>query len=187
MVADCLLIRLTRQDLDYYFCEKVNGKTGSLFLNNGLILYTRDCHPINLMALCGGLTESKLLKVFLRIFILLMDLVCLAILCLQVTNPLIYFAAGGSYVLFAILLIIYLMKSGALVDLTPERIKGNKTTIWIYLVFMVLCYSAAANLFWIPSAATEIGWGIFALLASIAAMTMQHYGMKQERKDLGIP
>jgi hypothetical protein len=52
---------------------------------------------------------------------------------------------------------------------------------------MILCWVAAANLFWIPSVAAEIGWGSFALLASVAAMVMQHFGMKQERKDLGIP
>lgn len=123
----------------------------------------------------------------LHTFILLMNLICLAILCLQVTNPLIFFAAGGSYVLFAILLIIYLMKSGAMVDLTPERIKGNKTTIWIFLVFMALCFGAAADLFWYASVIAEISWGVFALLASIAAIVMEHYGIKQERKELGIP
>jgi hypothetical protein len=136
--------------------------------------------------LWGGLV-LRVRVTMLHTFILLMDLICLAVMCLQVTNPLIFFAAGGSYVLFAIFLLVYLMKSGAMVDLSPGRINGNKATIWTYLVFMILCLGAVANLFWVASVAAEIGWGVFALLASVAAMFMQHYGMKQERKELGIP
>jgi len=136
--------------------------------------------------LWGGLV-LRVKVTMLHTFILLMDLICLAAMCLQVTNPLIFFAAGGFYILFAMFLIIYLMRSGAMVDLTPERVEGNKTTLWTFLVFMILCFGAVANLFWYPSMNAEIGWGFFSLLASIAAMLMHNQGMKQERKDLGIP
>jgi hypothetical protein len=117
----------------------------------------------------------------------LTNLICMALICLQLTNPMIYFAVGGLNVLSAILMQIFNMKSGAWVVLTPERIKGIKTIIWIYLILMALCFGAAANLFWVPSVAAEVGWGVFALLGSIATIVMQHNGMIQERKELGIP
>ncbi len=117
----------------------------------------------------------------------LMNLVCLAILCLQVTNPLTFFVAGGFFVLFGLFMDAYLMKSGAWVGFTPEKIKGIKFNSRVYLAFVVLCFGAAANLFWYPSVAADVGWGVLTLFASIAAMVMQHFTMKQERKELGIP
>jgi hypothetical protein len=136
--------------------------------------------------LWGGLV-LRVKITMLHTFIQLLVLISLAILCLQVTNPLNFFAIAGLYILFAIFLLIYLMKSGTMVDLSPERIKGNKITIGIYVAFTVLSFVAVANLFWVPSVSAEISWGIFAIFASIAAMLMQHYGMEQERRELGIP
>jgi hypothetical protein len=134
-----------------------------------------------------GSLVLRLRLTMLHSFLTLTNLTSLAILCLQVTKPLAFFAACGCYILFALFIQLYAMKSGAWIGFTPERIKGIKTTLLIYMVFMVLCFGAAANLFWIPSVAAEVGWGVFAILATFAAMVMQHYGMEQERQELGIP
>jgi hypothetical protein len=123
----------------------------------------------------------------LHSFLMLMNLIFLAVLCLQATKPLAFFAASESYILSALFIQIYLMKSGAWVVFSPERISGIKTILWIYLAFMVLWLGAVADLFWYPSAMAEVGWGIIAVLASVSAMVMQHYGMEKERKELGIP
>lgn len=117
----------------------------------------------------------------------LMNLISLSILCLQVTRPAIFFIACGFFVLFAVLINVFLMLSGAWSVFTPERIKGLKITMGVYAGLFALTIIAAANLIYAPSVTAEIGWGVFALLASIIAMMMQHFGMKQERKEMGIP
>lgn len=136
--------------------------------------------------LWGGLV-LKLPVTIPLIFLDLADLVCLAIICLQITNPLIFLAAGGFFIMFALFLQIYHMRSGAWIAFTNNRIQDIKTMLWVYLVFMILCFVAAIHLFLHPSVVAEVGWGFFALVASVAALFMQHYGMKQERKELGIP
>jgi hypothetical protein len=155
-----------------------------------LLLYflTSIMHITNswVMNLWGSLV-LRIQVTILYTLIQLVHLVCLAILCLQVTNPLIFFAASGSFILFGVLMDVYLMKSGAWVGFALERINGVKFTNRLLLAFMVLCFGAVANLFWYPSIAAEVSWGVLALLASIAGIVMQHFTMKQERKDLGIP
>jgi hypothetical protein len=136
--------------------------------------------------LWGGLI-LRMQVTMLHTLLVLIDLICLAIICLQVTNPLVFFVACGFFVLFSLFIQVYLMKSEAWVVFTSERIKKIKVVLRVNLVFMILCFVAVAHLFFYPSVAAEIGWGIFALLASISAMVMQHYGMKQERKELGVP
>lgn len=123
----------------------------------------------------------------LHTFLLLLNLICLSIACLQVTNPKIFFAALGFFILFLLLLQYNLAKSGAWVVFTSERVRGIKVILRVYFVLMILCFGATAQLFWYPSVTAEIGWGVFVIIASIGSMVMQHNGMKLERKELGIP
>lgn len=138
------------------------------------------------MNLWGGLV-LKVQVTILHTFLLLLNFLCLSIVCLQVTNPQIFFAALGFLLLFLLLIQLYYAKSGAWVAFTSERVKGIKVYLGVYFVLMILCFGATAHLFWNPSVSAEIGWGIFALLASIGSMVMQHFGIEQERKELGIP
>jgi len=124
---------------------------------------------------------------YLYVLLWLMNMVSLSVMCLQVTNPSIFFAACGAVILFTLCFQLYLMKSGAWVVFTAERIKAIKNMLWIYLVFMFLCFAAAAHLSAYPSVPVEIGWGVFALLASTAAVVMHHFSMNRERKEIGIP
>ena len=117
----------------------------------------------------------------------LLHLICLSIICIYVTNPIIFFASCGFLVLIVLAIQLYFMKTGGWVAFTEERIKGIKTVIWVYLGFLIFCCIATVHLFWYPSVLAEIGWGIFAILASISALVMQHNGMKREREDLKIP
>ena len=155
-----------------------------------LLLYALTAILLIAASWVQNLWGSIILKMqvhYLYVLLWLMNMVSLSVMCLQVTNPSVFFAACGAVILFTLCFQLYLMKSGAWAIFTAERIKAIKATLWIYLLFMSLCFAAAATLFAYPSVIAEIGWGIFALLASTAAVVMHHFSMKQERKEIGIP
>jgi len=124
---------------------------------------------------------------YLYVILWLLNMVSLSIMSLQVTNPAVFFMACGAFLLFTLLFQVYLMRSGAWVAYNQERVKAIKSTLWIYFLIMVLCFGAATHLTLHSAITAEIGWGFFAFLSSIGAIVMHHFGMKEERKEIGVP
>lgn len=134
-----------------------------------------------------GSLVLKLRVTILHTFLLLSNLICLCIVCLFFTDPVIFFSAGVFFVFLALLIQLYIKNTGGWTVFTDERIKGIRMTLWMWLASMVIFLCATAQLYWYPSTLSELIWGVLVFLASTGSLVMQHYGMEQERKDLGIP
>lgn len=110
-----------------------------------------------------------------------------SIMCLLVTNPPGWFFAAGSMLFFELLHQRSFMVSGAWERFSPESVKEIKASLSIFFLFMLICFSASAFLFFYPSRIAEIIWGVIAIFCTITAMVMQHKGMERERNELNIP
>jgi len=109
------------------------------------------------------------------------------IMCLLVTYPPGWMASAGVFILLFLLSQLLWMKRGGWESFSNQRVKGIKTSLMIYLFWMVLAFLSSAHLYFQPSKGNETIWGVVAFLSSIAALVLQHQGMEQERKDFGIP
>ena len=111
----------------------------------------------------------------------------LSLISLQVTNPPIWAALGTILIIWVILTQLYFKRIGAWVGF-PESIKTRVMFgVRVYSLFIIMGIGGFINLYWYPSREAETVWGIIALLNSIAALVMQHFGMKAEKQALGIP
>jgi hypothetical protein len=110
-----------------------------------------------------------------------------SIQCLLVTNPAGWLAATGVFIIFALLIQLYFERSGAWKVFPPELLKRFKFTNVIYAGFMLLCLAGAFHLYRYPSRVAEMVWGFVSLFLSILALVLQHKGMQQEKRALGIP
>jgi hypothetical protein len=104
-----------------------------------------------------------------------------------VTNPLGWMASVGVIIFWNLLSQLMWMKRGDWASFSKRTVKGIKISLLIYLFWMVLAFLGAVHLYFHPSKVNESIWGAVALLSSIAALVMQHQGMEQERKEIGIP
>lgn len=110
-----------------------------------------------------------------------------AIQCLLVTNPAGWLLATAGIVLFVSFIQIYFERSGARKVFSDASKKRFKITDAVYWFFLVVCLGGAYQLYYYPSATAEEVWGFVVFTFSILALVMQHKGMQQEKKELGIP
>ncbi len=107
--------------------------------------------------------------------------------CLLITNPAGWMAATGGLIFFALLLQVYFQRSGSWEVLPTERIKQVKINNTVYISFLVLCFSAALQMSFLPSRISEMIWGFVVLILTLLALYMQHTTMQEEKKILEIP
>lgn len=119
--------------------------------------------------------------------IVLFQMLADSIQCLLVTNPAGWLAATAGIILCALALQVYFAKSGAWKVFSPTTIKRFKFTNGIYVFFLFLCLAAAFQLYRYPSRIAETVWGFVVLFLSFVALYIQHKGMLEEKKELGIP
>jgi hypothetical protein len=110
-----------------------------------------------------------------------------SIQCLLVTNPSGWLAATAGIVLFAVAAQVYFEKSGAWKVFPAEFVKRFRFNNVVYAFFIFLCLAGAFQLYRYPSRIAEMVWGFVALFFSILALYMQHKGMMEEKRELGIP
>jgi len=114
-------------------------------------------------------------------------LISMAIMCLLVIYPPGWTLSVAFVLLFNVLHQRSFFVSGAWEIYSPKMKKGFKRYVAIYLCLMILCFAVAALLFLYPSKTFEMLWGLLALMFSIAAIVLQHFGMEHERQEIGIP
>jgi hypothetical protein len=154
------------------------------------ILYTITAFNVITNSWVQNLWGSLVVKVrvsMIQTYLYLLNFIGICIISLFITDPVIFFSVGAAFMLSAILIQVYIMKTDRWSTFTVERVRGIKIVIWLYLVLMVILICAAAQLYWLPSKTSEIIWGIFIFLSSIGFVVAQHFGMEQERKEMGIP
>ncbi len=110
-----------------------------------------------------------------------------SIQCLLITDPAGWLAATVGIIFFALTAQVYFARSGAWLALSPERIKRINITNGIYTFLMLFCLVGAYQLYRYPSQTAETVWGFVVLFFAIMALIMQHSGMQQEKRELGIP
>ncbi len=119
--------------------------------------------------------------------IVLFQMLADSIQCLLVTNPTGWLASTGGIVLCALALQVYFAKSGGWKVFSPTTIKRFRFTNGIYVFFLFLCLAAAFQLYYYPARILEIVWGFVVFSLSLLALNIQHRGMQEEKKELGIP
>ncbi len=125
----------------------------------------------------------NILDTILTIFMMLVQ----SIQCLLVTNPAGWLAATAGIILFAVAGQVHFEKSGAWKVFPAKFIKRFRFNNAMYMFFMFLGLAGAFQLYWYPSRIAEMVWGFVVLFLSILALYMQHKGMQEEKKELGIP
>ena len=116
-----------------------------------------------------------------------LTLICMAIMSLLVIDPAGWSLAAGGVLLFDLAVQRSFRLSGAWAGFSSQTIQGFAKTRRIYFLLMLMCFGASALLFFMPSIILEAIWGAVALLASSAAIVIQHTGMERERLELGLP
>jgi hypothetical protein len=116
-----------------------------------------------------------------------LSLFSLGVQSLYVTKPAAWMAVSTAIVFFAILNQFYFIKTGAWVGFSTETIKRLHGNIRVYFFFLFICLLGVIQLAWFTSPLAELFWGLVALASSILSLVMQHNGMLQEKKELGIP
>lgn len=106
---------------------------------------------------------------------------------LLVTKPAGWMAATGFYLFFAVLMQVYFQHSGSWDVFPASRIKQIKINNLVYILLMLICFSAALQMYLLPSQISEMIWGFVTLILTILALYMEHIGMQEERRILGIP
>ena len=110
-----------------------------------------------------------------------------SIQCLLITNPAGWLAATSAILFFSLVMQWYFQLSGAWIVFSEGMITRLKVNNLIYLFLVVLCLGGALQLYLFPSHLAEIIWGFVVLTFAILALIMQHKGMQDEKKELGIP
>jgi hypothetical protein len=118
--------------------------------------------------------------------IMLFSMLIQSIQCLLVLNPSGWMAATAGVILCALLTQLYFEKSGAWKVFPPKYIKRFHINNAVYFFLMLFCLAGAFQLFLFPSHVAEMIWGLISLFLSCTALYLQHVGMKQEKRDLGI-
>lgn len=134
----------------------------------------------------GSLVMKWPISIFTTISMLFLML-SQSIQCLLVTNPSGWLAATAGIILFALFNQVYYKRSGAWKVFSSDAVKRFEFTNRVYLFFMLLSLGGAFQLYRYPSRIAEMIWGFVILALSILALYMQHKGMQQERRELGIP
>jgi hypothetical protein len=119
--------------------------------------------------------------------IVLFEMLAQSIQCLLVTNPSGWLAATVVLIMCANLLQVHFERSGAWKVFPPEFIRRFKAANRLYAFFALLCLGGALQLYRYPSRIAEMVWGCVVLFFSILALYMQHKGMQEEKRELGIP
>jgi hypothetical protein len=119
--------------------------------------------------------------------IMLFQMLVESIQCLLVTNPSGWLAATAGLIFFSLANQVYFEKSGAWKVFSTESIKRFKFTNLVYLALMVICLAGSYQLYRFPSRIAEILWGFIVVFFSILALFMEQRGMRQEKRELGIP
>lgn len=119
------------------------------------------------------------------IYFLLLFSLCVQ--CLLITRPSGWMAASTALVAFSILNQFYFRNSGAWSAFSKETVARFKNGILMYFIFFLITLIGTIQLIWLPFHLDELLWGLIALSTSILALFVQHKGMEQEKKELGIP
>jgi len=116
-----------------------------------------------------------------------LGLFSLSLLGLAVRTPALWYAVVGLNLITSQVIQQHFRRTGAWAVFSAERIRTFRRVNVIYLIWIAVAFAAAAQIFWLPSRASEIGWGCFALVSALVALQLQHLGMESERRELGIP
>jgi hypothetical protein len=119
--------------------------------------------------------------------IVLFEMLAQSIQCLLVTNPSGWLAATAVLILCALSLQIHFERSGAWKVFPPEMTKRFRFSNGIYGLFVLICLAGAFQLYLSPSRVAEMIWGLACIFLSFLALFMQHKGMQEEKRILGIP
>ena len=116
-----------------------------------------------------------------------LGLFSLSLVGLAVRTPALWFTFIGLNLVSMQIVQQHFKSSGTWALYSAKRIRSIRRTNVIYIVWIVTAFSGAAQMYWLPSRASEIAWGVFALVSGVFALHLQHVGMEGERRELGIP
>ena len=110
-----------------------------------------------------------------------------SIQCLLITNPAGWLAATSAILFSALVMQWYFQYSGAWIVFSKATIARLKIFNLVYLLLVLICLGGALQLYFFPSQLAEIIWGFVVFILGILALIMQHKGMLEEKRELGIP
>ena len=119
--------------------------------------------------------------------ITLFGMLAQSIQCLLITNPAGWLAATSAILFSALVMQWYFQYSGAWIVFSKATIARLKIFNLVYLLLVFICLGGALQLYFFPSQLAEIIWGFVVFFLGILALIMQHKGMLEEKRELGIP
>jgi hypothetical protein len=110
----------------------------------------------------------------------------LSVAALNVTQPVIWYAAMSVVLLTGLFNQLVFTKNHAWIALSQELVNRTRASAWMYVVMTLFAIAYTAFLAIKPSLAAEIGGGLIAFLVAFFALIRQHLEMVEEKRRMGI-
>jgi hypothetical protein len=112
--------------------------------------------------------------------------ICMSVAALYITRPAIWYASISVVLLAHQFDQWYFSKTGAWIAMPEERVAQFRKNSLIYSVMVIFGIASSIYLGLKPSFMAELCFGIIALLLSIGTLVLQHRGMVEEKRRLGV-
>ena len=112
--------------------------------------------------------------------------ISLSVASLNITQPMIWYAAMSVVLLTGLYNQRVFAKSHAWVAFSTDLVKQTHTSVWIYISMTLFAIAYTVYLVLRPSALAEITGGIIALVVSAFTLIRQHLEMVAEKQKMGI-
>lgn len=112
--------------------------------------------------------------------------IALAVAALNITQPVIWYAAMSVVLLTGLFNQVVFSKNHAWVALTAELVNKTRVSAWIYVGMTCFAIIYTIYLEMHPSRIAEVSGGIIAFLVSVFTLIRQHLEMKEEKQRMGI-
>jgi hypothetical protein len=112
--------------------------------------------------------------------------ISLSVAALYITRPAIWYAALSRVLLTHQFDQWYFSKSGAWIAMPRERVDQLRKNSLFYSFMAIFGIASSIFLAMQPVFMAELGGGIIALLLAIGALVLQHVGMAEEKRRLGV-
>lgn len=112
--------------------------------------------------------------------------IALAVAALNITQPVVWYAAMSVVLLTGLFNQVVFSKSNAWVAFSAELVDQTHTSAWMYVGMTGFAIAYTLYLALRPSALAEVSGAVIAFLVSVFTLIRQHLEMVEEKRKMGI-
>ena len=112
--------------------------------------------------------------------------IALAVAALNITQPVIWYAAMSVVLLTGLFNQVVFSKNHAWLAFSAELVDQTRLSAWMYVGMTVFAIAYTLYLAWQPGLLAEMTGGMIAFLVSVFTLIRQHLEMTEEKRKMGI-